>query len=239
MLRFLAWTPGVERAALPRLEGIGFDHVCSSLAWWDGRANWLVEEIEVLRRIAPVIASPEPSFFERRAAACRRAATFPHPIVSRCGWPPPPRMACSCRWASSTPRVVPFDAALGGPEDLQRARDEAPCDLTADIAAANALVDRVAAYQVDGEMRQLTDAAWLRHGAAAIRCAGRAQRVTRRAGAGQSRCRPQRRRSVCRFRRCRRRRARRSHWRSRCEGADAPMGPVRCACSAYASRRDR
>src|SRR5437763_1083643 len=66
--RFLAWTPGVERAALSRLEGVGFDHVCCSLAWWDGRSSWLVEEVETLRRIAPVIASPEPSFFERRAA---------------------------------------------------------------------------------------------------------------------------------------------------------------------------
>ena len=37
--RFLAWTPGVERAALPRLERVGFDGVCSSLAWWDGRAH--------------------------------------------------------------------------------------------------------------------------------------------------------------------------------------------------------
>ena len=47
----------------------------------------------------------------------------------------------------------PFDAALAGPEDLQRARDEAPFDLTADIASANALVDRVAACRVNGQVR--------------------------------------------------------------------------------------
>jgi starch synthase (maltosyl-transferring) len=52
----------------------------------------------------------------------------------------------------------PFDAALGSPQDLQRARDEAPCDLTADIAEANEEVDRIAAYRVDGDMRQLSDA---------------------------------------------------------------------------------
>ena len=56
------------------------------------------------------------------------------------------------------PLAAPFDAALGGPDDFRRARDEAPADLTADIAAANALVDHVAEYRVDGEMRQLTDA---------------------------------------------------------------------------------
>jgi starch synthase (maltosyl-transferring) len=154
---FLAWTPGVERSMLPRLEGIGFDHVCSSLAWWDGRANWLVEEIEMLRHIAPMIASPEPSFFERRAArvplggdiaasyrfALRLAATTANGLFMPMGF----------EYASRRP----FDATLGAPEDLRRARDEAPCDLTADVAAANALVDRIVAYQVDGEVRQVTD----------------------------------------------------------------------------------
>jgi starch synthase (maltosyl-transferring) len=154
---FLAWTPGVERSMLPRLEGIGFDHVCSSLAWWDGRANWLVEEIEMLRHIAPMIASPEPSFFERRAArvplggdiaasyrfALRLAATTANGLFMPMGF----------EYASRRP----FDAALGAPEDFRRVRDEAPCDLTADVTAANALVDRIVTYQVDGEVRQVTD----------------------------------------------------------------------------------
>src|SRR5690242_14044017 len=65
--RFLAWTPGANRAALPQLEAVGFHHSCTSLAWWDGRAEWLVEEMAALRRVAPPIASPEPSFAERRA----------------------------------------------------------------------------------------------------------------------------------------------------------------------------
>ena len=79
-------------------------------------------------------------------------------IASRCGWPLPPGAACSCRWASSMPLAVRSTPRWAGPEDFRRARDEAPCDLTADVAAANALVDRIAEYRVDGEMRQLTDA---------------------------------------------------------------------------------
>ena len=76
----------------------------------------------------------------------------------------------------------PFDAALGGPDDFRRARDEAPADLTADVAAANALVDHIAEYQVDGEMRQLTDAqdavtALLRSDAPDLRNASRAVMV--------------------------------------------------------------
>jgi starch synthase (maltosyl-transferring) len=154
--RFLAWTPGVERSALPRLEGAGFDHVCSSHAWWDGRASWLVEEVETLRRIAPVIASTEPSFFERRATRLSPGSDVPASY----------RFALHLAAASASGIFVPmgfefatrrsFDAALGGPEDFERAQAEAPCDLTADIAEANALVDRIAAHDVDGELRQLT-----------------------------------------------------------------------------------
>ncbi len=54
---FLAWTPGLDRSALARMEGTGFGYTCSSLAWWDGRAPWFVEEYDLLRRIAPAIAS--------------------------------------------------------------------------------------------------------------------------------------------------------------------------------------
>jgi starch synthase (maltosyl-transferring) len=155
---FLAWTPGVERAALPRLEGVGFDHVCSSLAWWDGRANWFVQEVELLRRIAPVIASPEPSWFDRRAARLPPGSDVPAAY----------RFALRLAAAAGSGVFVPmgfeyatrhpFDAALAGPQDFQRVRDEAPCDLAPAVAAANELVDRVAAYRVDGEIRQLSDA---------------------------------------------------------------------------------
>ncbi len=154
--RFLAWTPGVDQAALPRLEGIGFDHVCSSLAWWDGRANWLVDEFALLRRIAPVIAAPEPSLFDRLAARLPPASDVPSAY----------RLAM--RMAAATANGVfvpmgfeyaarrPFDATLGGPEDFARATADAAGNLGADIAAANALVDQIAARGGDGEMRQLT-----------------------------------------------------------------------------------
>jgi starch synthase (maltosyl-transferring) len=179
---FLAWTPGVDRAALPRLEGVGFDNVCSSLAWWDGRAHWLIEEVELLRRIAPAIASPEPSFLERRAMRMPPGSDIPADH----------RFALRLAAAAANGLFVPmgfeyaarraFDAAVAAPEDFTRARDEAPADLLADVAAANALVDRLAAYRVDGEMRQLTEphepvTALLRTDATAVRDASRAVMV--------------------------------------------------------------
>ncbi len=83
---FVAWTPGVAREALERLVGVGFDRVASSLAWWDGRASWLVDESSALHAVAPALASLEPSFADRLAprldpradvaAAYRRALTL-------------------------------------------------------------------------------------------------------------------------------------------------------------------
>lgn len=53
---FLAWTPGLSRQQLLDLADSGFDHVFSSLPWWDFRSDWLVEERARLREVAPVIA---------------------------------------------------------------------------------------------------------------------------------------------------------------------------------------
>ena len=202
--RFLAWTPDVDRAALPRLEGVGFDHVCSSLAWWDGRASWLVEEFEALRRIAPAVASPEPSFFERRAARLEPGSD----IAAGC------RLALRLAAASASGIFVPmgfeyatrraFDAARAGPQDFDRAHDEAPGDLSSDLRTANALIDRMAAHPVDGEMRALTSpqdpvTALLRADTPDVR---------EHPGLSLSWLIPisaEARRSTCRFRRCRRR----------------------------------
>ena len=83
---------------------------------------------------------------------------LPPTIASRCGWPLPPGAACSCRWASSTPLAVRSTPRWAGRTIFGVPATRRRADLTADVAAANALVDHVAEYRVDGEMRQLTDA---------------------------------------------------------------------------------
>ncbi|HEY3777699.1 MAG TPA: alpha-1,4-glucan--maltose-1-phosphate maltosyltransferase [Rhizomicrobium sp.] len=55
-IAFIADTTGVSRSDLRALWSCGFGFTLSSLPWWDGRANWLIEEHEALSRIAPVIA---------------------------------------------------------------------------------------------------------------------------------------------------------------------------------------
>jgi len=152
----LAWTPGEDRRALASLAGAGFDRVCASTAWWDGRASWLLEELRDLSDIAPALASPEPSFSDRLAAhlpadgdavahyrhALRRAATIGD------GWLMPMGFEFAAR--------MPFDAVSATPADIDRARAEAPADLSADVAAANALVDQMASLNLVGPPRSIT-----------------------------------------------------------------------------------
>lgn len=65
--RFLAWTPGLDWARIEMLAGLGLDGVFASTPWWDGRASWYVEEHEILRRIAPIVAPVEAPFGPRLA----------------------------------------------------------------------------------------------------------------------------------------------------------------------------
>jgi len=152
----LAWTPGTDRNAAVRLRGTGFDLVAASLAWWDGRAPWLVEEMETLRDVAPAIGSPEPSFADRLAArlppGADLAGAYRHALRVTAAVAAGLFLPMGFEYATRRP----FDAARATPEDLRRAQEESPCDLTEDVAEANDLVDQVAAQGVNGAMRQLT-----------------------------------------------------------------------------------
>jgi len=152
----LCWTPGIDRNAIARMTDAGFDRVCASIAWWDGRASWLPEEINQLRRVAPCIGSPEPSFAERLASrlpagqdlrsAYRHALKLVAATVSG--------MFVPMGFEYATNR--PFDAARASPLDMETARREAPFDLAADIVEANKMLGRLAALQVDGALRALS-----------------------------------------------------------------------------------
>ena len=57
---FIADVHAGARDAVLALAGCGFDRLTSSVAWWDGRARWFVEEYEALRSMAPLIADLSP-----------------------------------------------------------------------------------------------------------------------------------------------------------------------------------
>jgi starch synthase (maltosyl-transferring) len=56
---FAAETLGCTTEQIEALAGAGFQYLFNSAKWWDFRADWLLEQYDTLRRIAPSIAFPE------------------------------------------------------------------------------------------------------------------------------------------------------------------------------------
>jgi len=135
---FLAWTPGIPRDRLASLAGSGLDGVFASTPWWDGKASWYVEEHEVLRRIAPVIAPVEAPFGERLAE--RGTAE------SRRGL----KIAAATGEGLLVPMGFEFesrrrlDPRFSGPQDLADTGTNDAGALAAELAEANAMVGRLA-----------------------------------------------------------------------------------------------
>ncbi len=50
-------TAGVPWGETASFAGLGLDGVLSSLAWWDGKADWFAAELALLRGVAPVLAA--------------------------------------------------------------------------------------------------------------------------------------------------------------------------------------
>lgn len=177
--RFLAWTPGLGFDHRLAVAACGFDAVFSSLAWWDGRSDWLIEEHDVQRRIAPAIAFPEAPYGERLAAGA--GAERPERILGRKLW-----LAASLGDGLLVPMGFefgarePFDASRAG--DFHRLRAEARVDLTAAIVEANRFLAEEGAPFARTDLRSLAGPAapvnaLLRPDASDLRRAGRARLV--------------------------------------------------------------
>jgi len=55
---FVADTLGCAPERAAELAGSGFDYFFNSAGWWDFRSQWLIEQHEIYRKIAPTIAFP-------------------------------------------------------------------------------------------------------------------------------------------------------------------------------------
>ncbi len=134
-IRFLAWIPGARSDEAARLIDAGLDGVFSSLAWWDCRAAWLVEEHRRLARIAPVLTAPEAPF------GPRLAHDDPDPAMRRRRAGRALRVAAALGAGLMLPMGFEFgarrrlDHARGTPEDYLL--DRSGFDLSAEIAEAN------------------------------------------------------------------------------------------------------
>jgi starch synthase (maltosyl-transferring) len=139
--RFLAWTPGCTPEQLSLLAGCGFDASFSSLAWWDVRARWLVEEHARLMAVASPIAFPDSPW----EAAIARAPGFDDPGLRRVICERALRLAAALGNGWLVPMGFEYGwAGLGAAEpgfDFDAHRADAPFDLSPQIAAANAFIE--------------------------------------------------------------------------------------------------
>ncbi|MGA7982225.1 MAG: alpha-amylase family glycosyl hydrolase [Chromatiaceae bacterium] len=66
---FFAETLGAQADQIEQLRSAGFDYIFNSAKWWDFRADWLLDQYEQFRHLAPSIAFPESHDTARVAAA--------------------------------------------------------------------------------------------------------------------------------------------------------------------------
>ncbi|WP_207460298.1 maltotransferase domain-containing protein [Azospirillum sp. SYSU D00513] len=67
-VKFFAETLGCTVEQVRDLCGAGFDFLFNSAKWWDFRSDWLLDQYEEFRRIAPSVAFPESHDTDRLAA---------------------------------------------------------------------------------------------------------------------------------------------------------------------------
>jgi starch synthase (maltosyl-transferring) len=169
--RLLAWTPGVDWQAVSALRDVGFDAAFSSVAWWDGRSSWFVEEHELLRRFGSIIGCPFPPRGSQPGGfgAAQPGGTQLRHLLRR---------AAATSHGLMIPMGIEFGLTRGmvgrGGAGDQIPADDSEAKYAAEIREATTLIDELRTLGIGGEMRLLTGAehkvsALLRADAAAAR----------------------------------------------------------------------
>ncbi|HET6468648.1 MAG TPA: maltotransferase domain-containing protein [Geminicoccaceae bacterium] len=140
------------------LAGCGFDYLFDSSRWWDFRSDWLLDQYEQVRRIAPTISFPEDHNTPRLAAELGLdepleierhyrarylfAAGFGSGLLMPMGF----EYGCRRRLHPSRTR----------PEDWREETERPAVDLGGFIAEVNALKARTEVLNVPGPERRVT-----------------------------------------------------------------------------------
>ena len=151
---FFAETLGCTVDQVRDLCGAGFDFLYNSAKWWDFKADWLLEQYGIYRRIAPTIAFPESHDTDR--------------LASEVGSQDTERLARHLKMqylfaaCFSTGVMVPvgyeygftrkLDVVKTRPEDWE----DAKLDLTGFIGAVNAMKRDTLALNVEGPQWRAT-----------------------------------------------------------------------------------
>jgi starch synthase (maltosyl-transferring) len=151
-VQLLAFTPGMAWRDIEALATVRFDGVFSSLPWWDRRSGWFAEELNLLRRVAPVIACPEAPFDQRLIARLARGDDVAIAY----------RQALGIAAATGDILMVPtgFEDATRVPLDAKTAEAkridaDSILDFRADIGTALRRIAKIRSLVAGGETRAL------------------------------------------------------------------------------------
>jgi starch synthase (maltosyl-transferring) len=152
--RFFAETLGCTVEQVEALRDAGFDFLFNSAKWWDFREDWLLDQYERFRRIAPSVAFPESHDTERLAAELGSQDTQRLAALLKM------RYLFSACFSTGVMMPVGYEYGFTRRLDVVRTRpsdwEEPRVDLTQFIADVNALKASVPALNAEGPQRRVT-----------------------------------------------------------------------------------
>ena len=151
---FLAWTPGSGFDTRRALRETGIDGTFSSLAWWNMREGWLIEEHDLQRSLGIQVAFPEAPFGHRVAhgtESCeilRRKAVQALKVAS--GFD-----ALMVPMGFEFGAAVPLDPMHGDGQGIRGLRDRSSFDLSSEIRSVNESMGKAVDQRCQGPLRLL------------------------------------------------------------------------------------
>jgi len=148
---FAAETLGCTLEAVTQLAGAGFDALFNSSKWWDFESDWLLEQYEQFRHIAPSIAFPESHDTPRLVAEIRDLGGNDIEAEYRF------RYLFAAVFSSGVMLPMGYEYGFGRPFDVARTRaahwEKPRFDLSAFIGAVNKMKAETPALNEEGTQR--------------------------------------------------------------------------------------
>jgi starch synthase (maltosyl-transferring) len=149
---FAAETLGCRPYEVAQLSDAGFDFLFNSAKWWDFRADWLLDQYEQFRHIAPSIAFPEshdtPRLISELAAGEDPEAAYRLQYLFSAFFSSGVMMPVGYEFGFSRP----LNVVTTRPQDWETAR----FDLSSFISEVNAMKSGIPALNDEGPERRLT-----------------------------------------------------------------------------------
>jgi starch synthase (maltosyl-transferring) len=149
---FAAETLGCRPDEVHQLGGAGFDFLFNSAKWWDFRSDWLLDQYEQFRHIAPSIAFPEshdtPRLISELAAGKDPEAAYRLRYLFSAFFSSGVMMPVGYEFGFSRP----LNVVTTRPDDWETPR----FDLSGFVSEVNAMKSRIPALNDEGLERRLT-----------------------------------------------------------------------------------